>query len=77
MAKACGEDDAGPSAVADPLQEYVDREGAVVCESSHNYEDNANSHEWVELAGAAAIGVVFDPQTKTENNYGTGRGDQV
>ena len=43
--------------------------GAIVIESEHNYPDHANSHEWVELAGAVAIGIVFDPQTKTESNY--------
>lgn len=42
----------------------------IVDQRKHPYDDNADETYAVNIEGAAAVGVVFDPQTSTESEYG-------
>jgi len=38
-------------------------------ESAHNYADNSNTMQLVQIPGAANLSLTFDPRCRTENNY--------
>jgi hypothetical protein len=42
---------------------------ASIVESLHNYADNTNEETAVSFPGASAIAIVFDPDSRTEQNY--------
>lgn len=49
---------------------HCEDKGAVIVESpSHPYDNSMDWKHQVEIPGAEAVGIVFDPQTSTENSY--------
>ena len=50
-------------------EEGKDEKVAKVFESKHNYEDNTDEETTISFPGASAIAIVFDAETRTEQNY--------
>lgn len=55
--------------VEDELAKLMKRNDVVICESSHPYDNSMDQMYPINVPGAEAVKVYFDPSTKTEANY--------